>query len=186
MMISAFLSCSVSRALSRRSFSVSSAMGSRLDLGPRLPASRSRRHVVISDEYNPSCRNSWPMPPEPLASSASVRIRCLYSAVKRRRLAWATTSGSGWGLVSGPTMLSFDQSAQSASRCPGRGANQNTPSERRIVILCSSGGADYAKASAQELGILDCFAAFLPKPTLIIDQAVSDGRHCVHEYPLSS
>jgi hypothetical protein len=29
-------------------------------------------------------------------------------------------------------------------------------------------GAEYANA-AEELGIADCFAGFLPKPTLIID-----------------
>jgi hypothetical protein len=45
--------------------------------------------------------------------------------------------------------------------------------------LWSSGGADYAKESAKALGIADCFLAFLPKPTLIIDdQAVSDWRYC--------
>ena len=44
--------------------------------------------------------------------------------------------------------------------------------------LWSSGGADYAKASAEEIGIANCFTAFLPKPTLIIDdKAVSDWRY---------
>jgi hypothetical protein len=33
----------------------------------------------------------------------------------------------------------------------------------------SSGGADYARQSAAECGIADCFAAFLPKPELMID-----------------
>jgi len=38
------------------------------------------------------------------------------------------------------------------------------------TLYCwSSGGAAYAKASAEELGIADCFAAFLPKPQLLID-----------------
>src|SRR5947208_1817794 len=48
----------------------------------------------------------------------------------------------------------------------------------------STGGADYARESAQELGIADCFTAFLPKPHVIIDdQQVSDWRNCTHLYP---
>jgi hypothetical protein len=42
-----------------------------------MPAARSRRQVVNKDEYNPSRRSSAPMPPEPLAWSASARMRCL-------------------------------------------------------------------------------------------------------------
>jgi hypothetical protein len=53
------------------------------------------------------------------------------------------------------------------------------------LYLWSSGGAAYAKESAEELGIVDCFVAFLPKPTLIIDdQAVSEWRYCRHELPI--
>ena len=33
-----------------------------------------------------------------------------------------------------------------------------------ILYLWSSGGADYARDSAKELGIADLFTAFLPKP----------------------
>ena len=75
---------------SRRSFSVSSANGSRFcGVSPcAMPASRSRRQVARSDEYNPSRRNSTPMPPEPLAWPAWDRIRCLYSPVKRRLCRW--------------------------------------------------------------------------------------------------
>jgi hypothetical protein len=37
------------------------------------------------------------------------------------------------------------------------------------------------KASAEELGITDCFAGLLSKPALIVvDQAVSDWRYCKH------
>jgi cation transport ATPase len=58
--------------------------------------------------------------------------------------------------------------------------------EGAMLYLWSAGGADYARKSAQELGISDCFVAFLPKPNLIIDdQAVADWRHCKHEYPMS-
>jgi hypothetical protein len=33
----------------------------------------------------------------------------------------------------------------------------------------SSGGADYARQSAVECGVEECFAGFLPKPELMID-----------------
>lgn len=48
----------------------------------------------------------------------------------------------------------------------------------------SSGGADYARESAKELGIEDCFMAFLPKPNVIIDdQAPSEWRRTIHVHP---
>jgi beta-phosphoglucomutase-like phosphatase (HAD superfamily) len=52
------------------------------------------------------------------------------------------------------------------------------------LYLWSSGGAEYAERSAQELGIADCFEAFLPKPDIYVDdQSVSDWRFCVHMLP---
>jgi hypothetical protein len=47
-----------------------------------------------------------------------------------------------------------------------------------FALYCwSSGGADYCRSTALELGISDCFVAFLPKPLLIIDdQHPSDWR----------
>ena len=120
-------------------FLISSWMGSRLDLGPRFcgvrawrtPAARSRRQVANNDEYSPSRRSSAPIPPEPLAWSDSVRMRCLYSAVKRRRLAWATTSGSGWILGSAPALPSValrSPSLRSGSLRPtdGKAAGEGT------------------------------------------------------------
>ena len=42
--------------------------------------------------------------------------------------------------------------------------------EAGAKLCCwSSGGAAYAQQSAAELGIADCFAAFLPKPNVMID-----------------
>jgi hypothetical protein len=56
--------------------------------------------------------------------------------------------------------------------------------EGNTLYLWSTGGAEYAKSSAEELHIAECFSGFLPKPDLIIDdQAVSDWRACKHEYP---
>lgn len=54
-----------------------------------------------------------------------------------------------------------------------------------ILYCWSTGGGEYAKASAEEFGIADCFTAFLPKPNVLIDdQAVADWRQCMEVYPL--
>jgi len=53
------------------------------------------------------------------------------------------------------------------------------------LYLWSTGGADYARSSAAELGLTECFVAFLPKPHVIIDdQPVHEWRDCKHLYPL--
>ena len=46
------------------------------------------------------------------------------------------------------------------------------------TLYCwSSGGAEYAERSARELGLRDCFTAFLPKPRLLLDDmALADWR----------
>jgi predicted HAD superfamily phosphohydrolase YqeG len=42
--------------------------------------------------------------------------------------------------------------------------------QQGAVMYCwSSGGKDYARQSAEEFGIADCFAAFLPKPNILLD-----------------
>jgi predicted HAD superfamily phosphohydrolase YqeG len=52
------------------------------------------------------------------------------------------------------------------------------------LYLWSSGGADYARSSAVELGIESCFIAFLPKPDAYLDdQAVHEWRYCLHVLP---
>lgn len=52
------------------------------------------------------------------------------------------------------------------------------------MFLWSSGGAEYCRATALELGIDDCFLGFLPKPTVYIDdQPVAEWRFCRHIYP---
>ena len=48
----------------------------------------------------------------------------------------------------------------------------------------SSGGAEYAKQSALELGIADCFVGFLPKPQVMIDDmAVGKWRKLLQVHP---
>lgn len=54
------------------------------------------------------------------------------------------------------------------------------------MLYCwSSGGGEYAQATAEELGIANCFVGFLPKPHVIIDdQQVGDWRQLVQVHPL--
>ena len=50
----------------------------------------------------------------------------------------------------------------------------------------STAGATYARHTAEELGIGECFAAFLPKPHAIVDdQQISDWRRFVEIHPNS-
>lgn len=52
------------------------------------------------------------------------------------------------------------------------------------LYLWSSGGAEYARSSAAELGISDCFVAFLPKPHVYVDdQPVHEWQLCRHVFP---
>jgi FMN phosphatase YigB (HAD superfamily) len=52
------------------------------------------------------------------------------------------------------------------------------------LYLWSTGGAEYARATAQELKIEDCFEGFLPKPTAIVDdQHYTEWRDLRHFYP---
>ncbi|CAM3439389.1 hypothetical protein DESA109040_12685 [Deinococcus saxicola] len=54
--------------------------------------------------------------------------------------------------------------------------------EQGVELYCwSSGGAVYARQSAEECGLGDCFRAFLPKPQVFIDdQHFSNWRRLVH------
>jgi len=53
------------------------------------------------------------------------------------------------------------------------------------MLYCwSSVGAAYAKASAEEFGIGDCFVAFLPKPQVCLDdQRFDEWRTCLQVHP---
>ncbi|MHA3773006.1 DUF705 domain-containing protein [Verrucomicrobiota bacterium sgz303538] len=57
--------------------------------------------------------------------------------------------------------------------------------EQGALLYCwSSGGADYARQSAEEVGIAHCFAGFLPKPHVLIDdQRVMEWTQFLHVYP---
>jgi hypothetical protein len=60
---------------------------------------------------------------------------------------------------------------------------RNLKNQGAVLFCWSSGGAEYAKQSAQEFGIADCFEAFLPKPNVMIDdQEISSWKryNCIH------
>ena len=55
------------------------------------------------------------------------------------------------------------------------------------LYVWSSGGADYARMVAIELGLDRCFTAFLPKPEMYIDdQPIHEWFECEHSLPSSS
>jgi hypothetical protein len=57
-------------------------------------------------------------------------------------------------------------------------------SEGVTLYLWSSGGAEYARTAANELGIEHCFVGFLPKPNAYLDdQPVHEWKYCTHVYP---
>lgn len=74
-----------------------------------------------------------------------------------------------------------------AKRIPIPGVIQHVRElkEQGATLYCwSSGGADYARESADELGIAACFTAFLPKPQVLIDdQEVAEWRRCITVHP---
>lgn len=57
--------------------------------------------------------------------------------------------------------------------------------EQGATMYCwSSGGAEYAQASAKEFGVEWCFIGFLPKPELAIDDlSFSSWRNLLEVHP---
>ena len=57
--------------------------------------------------------------------------------------------------------------------------------EQGAIMYCwSSGGSDYAKASAIECKIDHCFVGFLPKPDVMIDDlSIENWRGLLHVHP---
>jgi hypothetical protein len=50
----------------------------------------------------------------------------------------------------------------------------------------SSGGAEYARNTAEELGILDIFEVLLPKPQMLLDdQEINDWKGIIQIHPIS-
>ena len=64
------------------------------------------------------------------------------------------------------------------------GAIRRLHTQGETLYCWSSGGAEYARASAEEFGIADCFQAFLPKPDVLLDdQAITDWRRLRQVHP---
>lgn len=62
---------------------------------------------------------------------------------------------------------------------------QKLSKEGAVLYCWSSNGADYCKGVARDLGIESCFAAFLPKPNVMIDdQPVGTWKRlvCLHPF----
>jgi hypothetical protein len=56
--------------------------------------------------------------------------------------------------------------------------------EGALLYAWSSGGADYARSTAAELGLSDCFVAYLPKPDVFVDDVrVEAWRNTVQLHP---
>ena len=53
-------------------------------------------------------------------------------------------------------------------------------SEGATLFLWSSGGAEYCRTTAIELGISECFEAYLPKPTTNIDDQPMHELSLIH------
>jgi phosphoglycolate phosphatase-like HAD superfamily hydrolase len=53
-------------------------------------------------------------------------------------------------------------------------------------LFCwSSGGGKYARSVAEQLGIADCFTAFLPKPQVLLDdQSFAEWRRLISVHPM--
>ncbi len=53
-----------------------------------------------------------------------------------------------------------------------------------ILYCWSSGGAEYAKVSAEKFGISECFVGFLPKPNVTLDDtSFAQWRNLLEVHP---
>ena len=58
--------------------------------------------------------------------------------------------------------------------------------EGAVLYCWSAGGAEYARRSAEEFGLADCFTAFLPKPNVLIDdQSMTEWPRTISVHPSS-
>jgi hypothetical protein len=74
-----------------------------------------------------------------------------------------------------------------AKRIPIPGAVQHVRDlhAQGAVLYCwSSGGAEYAQASAAEVNLANCFVAFLAKPDVLLDdQVIGEWRGLLNVHP---
>ncbi|WP_318728605.1 DUF705 domain-containing protein [Roseofilum sp. Guam] len=63
---------------------------------------------------------------------------------------------------------------------------QELKSQGAILYCWSSGGGDYARRTAEELGIAEIFTAFLPKPHMLLDdQDINNWTQFIQVHPNS-
>jgi hypothetical protein len=56
--------------------------------------------------------------------------------------------------------------------------------QRALLYCWSSGGGEYARQSAAEVGLEECFEAFLPKPDVLLDdQTVGEWMGLLNVHP---
>jgi hypothetical protein len=56
--------------------------------------------------------------------------------------------------------------------------------EQGVALYCwSSGGGEYARSSAADLGLEGCFLAFLPKPNILLDDVRLHDWRLVELHP---
>jgi len=61
---------------------------------------------------------------------------------------------------------------------------RNLRRDGAVLYGWSSGGADYTRETAIELGIADCFDGFLPKPNVLLDdQAIAGWSRFIEVHP---
>ena len=64
---------------------------------------------------------------------------------------------------------------------------QELAGEGAELYCWSAAGAEYARGTAQRLGVEGCFVGFLPKPNILIDdQAISDWKRFATVHPFSA
>jgi hypothetical protein len=68
---------------------------------------------------------------------------------------------------------------------PGAISHVRRLKQEGAELYCwSSGGAAYARSSAEELGLAECFSAFLPKPHIMLDdQPIGEWRRLAQVHP---
>jgi hypothetical protein len=106
-----------------------------------------------------------------------------------------TGCGVAWGMNNPRAEIVFVDVDDTLVRSAGTKRIPITPVVERVkglkragaTLYCwSTGGAEYARDAALELGLEGCFVAFLPKPTVILDdQAPAEWRMCRHVHPFN-
>jgi len=85
------------------------------------------------------------------------------------------------------TTLWFAAREASESRSlPSSSTSASFALREQFCIAGAQGGAEYARSSAEEFSVADCFTAFLPKPNVFIDdQSATEWPRSISVHPSS-